>query len=200
MKNIKIIAILAVLVTALTTLINTNAQTESEVGLDILGWVATYNVSGSIHLSWRTANFDGYSKDTDGVHSTFEENSFVLEDLIWTEQYNVTILSEDLTEGSANAYTIGAENIYIKSDTNIVTKWSTDCSTSTTTDLNENFEQFNNTAINLFNKANDGTICKAALTPTIWVDIPANQPVGEYTATLTIDSSMATHEATLTYE
>ena len=182
-KYTKIIAWISICAFAIWFAFYTKAQ-NSQVSLSIIAWLNTYNVSGAINLGSHQSSFLPYSKEV--VKGTFQTNTFVAQDLQWTAAWTLKIQSENLMAGT---HKINSWNVFIKYASALVKTWGSGCSIDT--DLTTTRVPLS-TPINWLKKVTwDWTICKAAITPMIWVDIPASQAVGNYTAELTVTSAWA---------
>ena len=189
----KIIAGISILASIFAFAYYVNAQ-NSNVSLSIIAGTNTYNVSGSINLGSHSSSFSAYSKDV--VSGTFAANTFVAQDLQWSAEWTLSIKSANLVAG---AHSIGSGNVFIRLNSSLNKTWDTTC--NATTSLTSSWNSLNADKVWL-QKTADWKICKAAIAPTIWVDIPASQPVGSYTAILTVTAWWAwapTYSAPLTY-
>jgi len=192
----KIIAGISILasVFAFAYYVNVNAQnSDPKVSLNISWGALTYNVSGWINLGTRTAGFAVQSKDV--VSGTFQTNSFVVQDLKWSG-YSMLIESNTLT--TDNGFTIDSWNVYIKILTPRSLTWDITSNVTTWDIDSSSWFSINNSKI-ILSKGDDWKINKAAVTPIIWIDIPANQAVGSYSGTLTITVGQWGYDSLLSY-
>ncbi len=190
-KKIKILTTMVVLASAFWVLFYTNAQ-NSQINLSITAGTNTFNTSGSITLPSRTSSFTAVSKDTS--NGTFQANSFVAQDLKWTDAWSITVASTDLTGPN---WTINSWNIYMKVSTAIAITWDVTCGANTP--ITSSWTWLNTTRILLQKTAANWKVCKVAVTPTIWVDIPASQAIGAYVSTINIVGNAISYAGGLTY-
>lgn len=180
----KIIAGIWIFAFALWFVFYVKAAPHSQVTLSLTEWVISYNVSGWINLGARPTSFDAYTKDV--VNGTFANNTFLVEDLKWTA-WSVTIQAQPLVSG---LHTISAANIFAKTGaaSSVMRKWDITCGTDTTLNWTRTWLA---TPKIWLSKGNNWKVCKTAITPMIWVDIPASQAVWVYSWELTITSTNA---------
>ena len=187
----KILTTMLVLASAFWAFLHVNGQTLTRLNLSILAWTNTYNLSGVITLPSRTSSFAAVSKDVSS--GTFVANSFVVQDLKWSDAWSVLVAFTDLVGPNG---TINSWNIFMRVNTAVSLTWDATCwansaITATWTGMNS--------ARTLRQKAGNWKVCRAGVTPTIWVDIPASQAIWDYISTGNFQFGTLTYNGGLTY-
>ncbi len=178
MKNLlKIGALSLALITSVLMLTKTNAQVPGDVSLKIYTGTSECVYGTSLYVGDHIASFDAFT-----LTGTFNPSTFYCTDYEGLSNWTMTLnATSDLT--NQNGQTIPATNVYLKADANQVISGS--CTTGTNTTTRTSIWGSPQTI--LYKSSALGQICTiSANNVQLYVYVPANQPVGVYTGTLSL--------------
>jgi len=160
-----------------------SAADSVNVTLKINTWTITYATWSSLNLWSGSASYM-----TQTLSWSWTTDAFRVSDTRWTSTWN---WSAQIGNATAWSFVISWDNFQIK-DVWVAQphfmQWDSSCWMAT--QLTTSYQYFTWwSAKNFLSKTNNSRICKYGVTPNIQVTIPANQPIWDYTATVTLSSN-----------